>query len=88
MKEKYIEQQLVKHIKALGGMCPKMGMDGMPDRLVLLPEGEIHFVELKAPGKKPRALQELRLKQLRKLEFAVHVIDSTRQIQEVFPDEV
>lgn len=88
MKEKYIEQQLVKHIKALGGMCSKMGMDGMPDRLVLLPKGEIHFVELKAPGKKPRALQELRHQQLRKLGFTVHVIDSTKQIQEVFPDEV
>ena len=40
MRERVIEQCLVKAVKARGGMCPKFtspGMDGMPDRLVLLP---------------------------------------------------
>ena len=41
MREKLIEQKLVKAVKALNGMCPKLvspGTDGMPDRMVLLPE--------------------------------------------------
>lgn len=59
MREKLIEQKLVKAVKAAGGLCPKFvspGMAGMPDRLVLLPGSRLAFVEVKAPGKKPRPL--------------------------------
>lgn len=60
MREKTIEQHLVKAVKNSGGIAPKLvspGFDGMPDRLVLLPGGKIGFVEVKAPGKEPRPLQ-------------------------------
>ena len=60
MLEKEIEQKLVRAVKAAGGICPKFvspGMDGMPDRLILMPGGHMAFAELKAPGKKPRPLQ-------------------------------
>ena len=53
MREKQIEQRLVKAVKAQNGMCPKLvspGTDGMPDRMVLLPDGKLSFVEVKAPG--------------------------------------
>ena len=59
MREKQIEQKLVKAVKARGGVCPKLvcpAFDGMPDRLVLLPDGHVGFAEVKAPGKKPRFL--------------------------------
>ena len=83
MREKNIEKQLVKAVKAEGGMCPKLvspGMDGMPDRMVLLPEAHIGFVEVKAPGQKPRPLQERRHAQLRDLGFQVSVLDDPDQI--------
>lgn len=60
MREKAIEQKLVTAVKKHGGICPKFvspGFDGMPDRLVLLPYGRFAFVEVKAPGEKPRPLQ-------------------------------
>jgi hypothetical protein len=38
------------------------------------------FVELKAPGKKLRPLQEKRKRQLEALGFSVFVIDGTQQI--------
>lgn len=63
MREKIIEQHLVKAVKNSGGIAPKQvcpGFDGMPDRLVLLPGGKIGFVEVKAPGKEPRPLQVAR----------------------------
>ena len=47
MREKTIEQRLVKAVKNSGGIAPKLvspGFDGMPDRLVLLP-GSAAFVE-------------------------------------------
>lgn len=83
MREKVIEQKLTKAVKASGGIAPKLvspGFDGMPDRMVLMPKGRIAFVELKAPGKKPRQLQLSRHRQLHLLGFKVYVIDRAEQI--------
>ena len=83
MSEKQIEKKLALAVKRAGGMAPKFvspGLDGMPDRLVLLPDGVIAFVELKAPGKRPRPLQEARHRRLRGLGFSVYVIDHEEQI--------
>ena len=83
MREKIIEQKLAAAVKKAGGMALKFvspGFDGMPDRLVLLPGGRIAFVEVKAPGKKPRSLQLARHRLLRELGFPVYVIDHADQI--------
>lgn len=67
MREKEIEQALVRAVRLRGGLCPKWtspGMDGVPDRIVLLPRGKMAFVETKAPGRKLRPLQLRRKKQL------------------------
>lgn len=83
MREKQIENKLTIEAKKLGGIAVKFvspSFDGMPDRLVLIPDGHIAFVELKAPGKKPRPLQLSRHRLLRSLGFRVYVIDSVDQI--------
>ncbi len=83
MQEKYIEQKLVAAVKSMGGMAPKFvspGIDGMPDRIVLLPMGKIAFVECKATGKKMRPLQKKRKKQLEALGFLVYCLDDIEQI--------
>lgn len=83
MTEKYIEQKLVKAVKELGGIAPKFvspGLDGVPDRIVLLPMGRMAFVECKATGKKMRPLQIRRKKQLEALGFSVYCLDSVEQI--------
>lgn len=83
MNEKNIEQTLVRKVKAMGGIAPKFvspGFDGMPDRLVLFPGGHIAFVEVKAPGKKPRAIQTARHEMLRRMGFLVYVLDAPDQI--------
>ncbi len=89
MREKQIEQKLTLMVKAAGGIAPKFvspGLAGMPDRLVLLPNGVFAFAELKAPGKKPRALQLARHEMLRRLGFKVYVIDGTEQIGEMIDE--
>ncbi len=86
MKEKQIEQKLVKEIKAAGGLALKFvspGQSGVPDRLLLFPNGVAAFVELKAPGKKPIAIQKVMIQKLRNLGFPVFVIDDQKQIKEV-----
>ena len=83
MREKQIEQKLTLMVKSAGGIAPKFvspGFAGMPDRLVLLPDGVFAFAELKAPGMHPRALQVARHEMLRRLGFRVYVIDGIEQI--------
>ena len=83
MREKTVENKLVKAVKALGGLAPKFispGFDGVPDRLVLLPQGRIAFIELKAESKTLRPLQVRRKRQLESLGFSVYCIDRPEQI--------
>ena len=78
MLEKNIENKLTTAVEKAGGIAPKFvspSFTGMPDRLVLLPDGVFAFVELKAPGESPRPLQKARHRKLRSLGFKVYVID-------------
>lgn len=83
MREKQVEQKLVRAVKARGGICPKFvspGFDGMPDRVVLLPGRHFGFVEVKAPGEVPRPLQVSRHRLIKRLGFQVYVLDDPEQI--------
>ena len=87
--EKQIEQKLIKAVKNMGGTALKFtspGFDGMPDRIVLLKGGLIAFIEVKAPGKKPRALQLKRHEMLRDLGFKVYVLDDEEKIGGILDD--
>lgn len=86
MLESSIENRLKKEIEKLGGKALKFvspGIAGVPDRIVLLPYGKAIFVELKAPGKKLRPIQELRKKELEKLGFDYWVVDSYKEIEDL-----
>lgn len=83
MREKQVEQKLVRAVKARGGICPKFvspGFDGMPDRIVLLPGRHFGFVEVKAPGEVPRPLQVSRHRLMKRLGFQVYVLDDPEKI--------
>lgn len=86
MEESKIEKYLKKQIELIGGKALKFvspGVAGVPDRIVLLPYGRIVFVELKAPGKKLRPLQEFRKKELEKLGFDYWIVDSYESIKDL-----
>ena len=90
MRERHIEQLLCRAVKKKGGISPKLvspGFDGMPDRLLLLPRGRVAFVEVKAPGAKPRPLQMARHRLLATLGFRVYVLDDETQIP-ILIDEI
>lgn len=83
MREKQIEDYLRKCVKAIGGKAYKFispGNDGVPDRLVCLPGGRVIFVELKAPGEKPRPLQTKRIAELTGMQQTVVVLDSKEEV--------
>ena len=90
MEDKQIESKLVKAVKQSGGLCLKFvspTLDGVPDRIVLLPEGKIAFVETKRTGGKMRPLQLRRKKQIEQLGFKVFCLDDPNDIKEVL-DEI
>lgn len=82
--EKEIEMYLREKVKTdLRGKAYKWvspGNDGVPDRIVCLPNGKVVFVELKAPGEKPRPQQTARIDELRRLGFRVEVLDSKEDV--------
>lgn len=86
MREKVIEHHLVMETEKAGGKALKFvspSFAGMPDRLILLPDGKMGFVEVKAPGQKPRPLQLKRHAMLRKMGYPVFVLDAVTEIPEV-----
>ena len=83
--EKTLEARLRKEIEKRGGMALKLSSQlhrGLPDRMVLLPNGVLYFVEMKTTGKKPTHLQTHCHEQLRALHFPVLVIDSTKALED------
>lgn len=83
--EKDIEKTLCRKVKDIGGHALKFtsGIEtGYPDRIVLLPNVIVIFVELKSQGEKPRKLQTIRHDELRALGFAVVVIDSLAKVDD------
>ena len=83
MKEKDVEKYLREQVRAAGGRAYKFvspGNDGVPDRVVCMPDGKVFFVELKAPGGKTTALQDLQIRRLLDLGCSVHVLDNKERV--------
>jgi hypothetical protein len=83
VRESTVEHRLITETKKRGGIALKFvspGIDGVPDRLVLLPHGKFAFVEVKAPGRTLRPLQVRRIGQLRELGYLAYCLDHPDQI--------
>lgn len=78
--ESDIEEKLVRGVEKRGGLCLKFGMDGWPDRIVILP-GQVIWVELKRPTGEVAKLQKWRSAQLRKLGQRVEIPKSKDEVQ-------
>lgn len=86
MSEKELEKMLRDRVREAGGCAYKFvspGMSGVPDRLVVLPDNCIGFVELKAPGKKSRPEQCYQQQRLSRLGCYVTVLDNPADIDNV-----
>jgi hypothetical protein len=93
VRERDVERELVRQVKAAGGEVRKVrwvGRRGAPDRLVMLPArarcnptGLAIWVELKAPGVGPEAYQLREHARMRALGQDVRVVDSLEGIAAV-----
>lgn len=75
--ERDIENYLTTQITKAGGLCWKFQSSraGVPDRIILF-NNQIVFAELKAPGGKPRKLQERIHAQMRRQGATIVIVDS------------
>ena len=70
MLEREAEKKLVDGVRRMGGRAYKFvspGNDGVPDRIVVLPDTAPMFVELKTESGKLSSLQKVQITRLEKL---------------------
>jgi hypothetical protein len=86
MLEKTVETKTVKRAKKLGWLSYKFqsaNNKGVPDRM-FIKDGRVIFVEFKRPNEKPRKLQEVVIRDMRKHGAEVYVIDTVEGGYELF----
>lgn len=89
-RESAVEARLVRRVRIAGGEAFKMAptVAGLPDRLVVLPGGRVHFVEVKADGGRLSRIQEVRIAELRSLGAEVHVVTGTAGVDDYLAQHV
>lgn len=82
LRESKIEKHLKDEVEKIGGLCLKFtsSIRGVPDRIVLLPESRIYFVELKNEQGKLSVPQKYLHKKFKKLGIHVYVPNSKEQV--------
>lgn len=85
--EKQIEKYLVKKIKAEKGLCLKFespGYTGVPDRIIILKNKPVTFVELKRPvGGRYSARQKLVERDFNKLGQKVYKVKNKEEVDKL-----
>lgn len=90
MKESAIEARLVREVKKRGGLCYKFispDNAGVPDRIVITPDGRTIYVELKTLIGRLAKIQRWQLEELRKRGADVRVLYGMDQVM-AFVEEV
>jgi hypothetical protein len=85
MLEKDIEKYLVHRVAQIGGKAYKFvspSNRGVSDRIVCLPDGTTHFIELKRPGGKLSPLQALFLRDMERLNQSHDVLWSKQEVDQ------
>tara|TARA_R110000796_G_scaffold102896_2_gene211950 strand:- start:1658 stop:1906 length:249 start_codon:yes stop_codon:yes gene_type:complete len=78
MTEQKIQAKLIKQLESDGYYVVKLSVTnkpGIPDLIAIPKDSDAEFYEVKRPGKKPRPLQEYRIKELKKHGLKVYVYD-------------
>lgn len=89
MREKDIERILTEEVKRLGGRAYKWvspGNDGVPDRIAILPDTGVIFVELKSETGKLSPVQKVQIERLRNLGQWVEIVKGLDGLRLFFED--
>ena len=89
-REATLEKKLVKKVEAVGGLCWKFtspNTPGVPDRICIMPDGAVVFVEMKAEFGRMSNIQKYRREQLLERNADIRVVKGKEALTE-FIDEV
>lgn len=85
--EQTLEKYLCRRVKEFGGMCIKLtGVTGIPDRLVITPNGQCVFIEMKVDGGRVAPIQQAIHRHLNALHCKVYVLWSYEMVDEFIDD--
>ncbi|BAL01513.1 hypothetical protein OBV_43140 [Oscillibacter valericigenes Sjm18-20] len=90
MKESQIEAKLVRMVRDRGGLCYKFvspGNPGVPDRIVITPDGRSVYVELKTEVGRLAAIQQWQQREMQKRGLDVRVLKGLPEVK-AFVEEV
>lgn len=79
--EQQIQSKLIKQLEKDGYYVIKLSVTnktGIPDLLAIPKNANVHFIEVKRPGQKPRPLQVYRIKELNQHGVKATVYDGTK----------
>jgi len=92
MRESQIEKSLSQRIKARGGLCYKFispSNPGVPDRIIITPDGRTVYVELKTEIGRLASIQQWQISEMQKRQADVRVCKGIEAIkdlvEELFP---
>jgi hypothetical protein len=86
MREAQVEKKLVKEVEKRGGICYKFvspSNPGVPDRIVITPDGRVIFVELKAPFGRMSNIQKWQKARMLERGADVRVVYGLEQVEEL-----
>ncbi len=90
-RESELEARLLAGVKEGGGLCYKFvspGNDGVPDRIVVTPNGKVWFVELKTRTGRLSPMQKVQLRRLRQAKANAAVLYGREDVEEFLCWEV
>lgn len=91
LSEKNIERHLTNGVKKLGGMCLKFvspSTSGVPDRIIILPNGRIIFAEIKTDEGKLSKIQEYVIDEMKKRGADVRVLYGLKDVKSFMEEMV
>lgn len=91
MLEKDIECRMAQKIKKTGGLCYKFvspNNPGVPDRIVITPDGRTIYVELKTETGRLSSIQKHQIEKIRKCGADVRVLYGWQDVKDFIESEV
>ena len=87
MRERELQQKVLKYLKQQSILAVKVDSTstrGLPDLLVILPSGEVHFLEIKTTTGKLSVHQQRIRQQLKEQNANVHTVRSLEEVEKLF----
>ena len=93
MRESQIEARLARMVRERGGLCYKFispSNPGVPDRIIITPDGRTVYIELKTETGRLQRIQEWQISEMRKRGADVRVAKGLKAVKalvaELFPE--